>query len=96
LLDRRYVQRGDIVSRSLGEETILVPLKRGIVELGCLFSLNETGAFLWQQLARPRSVAQLAAALTEEFEVGEEQALEDTRTLVQQLLDEGCIETGDS
>jgi len=67
-----------------------VPLGSDIVERGALFTLNESATFVWNQLRRPVAVADIAAALTREFQVSARRAQADVRRLVRQLVSAGC------
>ncbi|WP_066526858.1 PqqD family protein [Erythrobacter sp. CCH5-A1] len=60
-------------------------------ETGAFRSLNETGAFLWQQLDHPRAAPDLAASLAAEFAVTEAQALGDTEAWLADMAQEGII-----
>lgn len=65
-------------------------------ETGAFRSLNETGAFLWQQLDQPRAAADLAAILAAEFDVSEDEALGDTEAWLADMSQEGIISAEDS
>ena len=80
------------MSRAVGPERLLVPVRGGGGAPARLFTLNETAAFLWEELGRPRTVAQLSAALESEFDVSAEQARQDARRLLDQLVAEGCAD----
>jgi hypothetical protein len=86
-----FVRSADVVSRRVGGETILVPVRAGIIERRCLFTLNETASRVWKELARRRTVDQLAEALAGEFAVSLPRARADVRRLLRQLRAEGCI-----
>ena len=87
----RYLRNPDIVSRAIGDEIILVPVRRSLVAIRSLFTLNQTGGFVWDRLAAPRTVGELATALTGDFDVTFDRANEDVRRLLKQLLQEGCV-----
>jgi hypothetical protein len=87
----RYLRSPDIVSRAIGDEIILVPVRRSLVAIRSLFTLNQTGGFVWEQLAVPRTVEEIATALTGDFDVTFSRANEDVRGLLKQLLEEGCV-----
>jgi sensor domain CHASE-containing protein len=61
------------------------------VELQCLFTLNQSGAFIWSLLDQPRTTEQIAAALASEFEVSEEAARQDVQRIISHLVGEGCV-----
>lgn len=66
-----------------GQAVIVCPARRE------LHQLDETATFLWNRLDRPRSAAELAEALCEEFEVDPERAERDTRAFLAELQRKG-------
>ncbi len=77
------------VSAELGGEKVIVQLDSGIY-----YGLEEVGAFVWSLLVeKPRSVAELQAAILEEFDVEPEQCLADLRALLAELAEEKLIHT---
>lgn len=54
-------------------------------------SLEEIGAFIWRQLDGRRNLDDIAAILTEEYEVSRKQAEADLAAFVEQLLDAGLV-----
>lgn len=62
---------------------------------GAFRSLNETGSFLWQRLEQPCAAADLAASLAAEFDVGEDQALNDTEAWLAEMRQEGIVSAVD-
>lgn len=61
----RWRRDGELPFQTLDEETIVLDPRRREVHL-----LNETAARLWEMLASPRSLDDLAATLADEYEVG--------------------------
>jgi hypothetical protein len=88
---KKWRHNPQVVARKIGEDMILVPTGRGIVDLQCLFTLNDTGCFIWEQLVDPRNAVELSTALVEQFEVPREQAEEDLSRFLTELAQEGCI-----
>lgn len=64
-----FTVRSDVAASPLGDELAILDLRTGEY-----FTLNETGAFLWSQLASPKSQGDLCADLLDHFEVDEEVA----------------------
>jgi hypothetical protein len=54
--------------------------------------LNATGALIWSQLARPRRVCDLAAALASRYAVDPARAATDVRRLAAALSERGLVE----
>ena len=64
-------------------EKLLLP--EASADLTSMLSLNETGAFLWNQLQTETDEETLALALTKEFSVDAETAKKDIREFVARL-----------
>lgn len=79
------------VLRTVGTNHLVVPVGAQTVDFRCLITLNETGAFLWQQLQQERQAEELTAALLEEYEVSAEQAAADVAAFVAKLQEAGLL-----
>lgn len=94
---KRYARRGDWMHRTMldGEGTVLVPLVASKADLTCLFVLNDTAAFLWDELASPvgedELCQRLLAAFTSETEPPE-QVREGVRSCLGELLAMGAVQ----
>ncbi len=62
------------------EETVLLDVDAGIA-----LRLNSTGAWIWEQLERPRPVSELARGLAERFEIDEGRALDDVVAFAREM-----------
>jgi hypothetical protein len=89
--DGKWHRNPHVVARRIGGDTILVPTGRDIVDHRSLFTLNDTGSFIWQELARPRTKAQIHSAIVEAFDVDDEQARADLDRFLGELAGAGCI-----
>ena len=79
---QRFQRDPAIITRRIGAETVLVPVRSNTAALSAIFALNETAEVIWNALEQPMSVAQLVATLTDTFEVTPEQASDDVATLL--------------
>ena len=61
-----------------------------------IFELNHTGARTWELMTSGFDEPRVIAALTEEFAVTPEVALQELHALRTQLLEEGLIEASDA
>lgn len=73
--------------RAVGGDGVLVHLENGRVIV-----VNEVGLFIVQQLDSPRTSHQLAAAISLEFEVTENQAKSDLEVYLAELDNEQVLE----
>ncbi len=86
-----YRHHPEIVSRLIGGEMILVPIRQVVGEMGSIFTLNETGARIWSLLDGQRSLADVHAQVVNEFEVDPAQAAADLVELVESLVEQGAL-----
>ena len=78
--------------RNIAGQHMAVPVGERSAELHGVLSLNETGAFLWQQLSREQSVESLICALTETYEVSQENARDAVEGFLAQLKIQKVLE----
>lgn len=80
-----YLLKKNYVSKSVGEELVLVPLRGNVSQMQELFTLNETGRFVWENLHEQSSVEELIVKMTNEYEVTEDQAQTDILLFLEKL-----------
>ena len=85
MLDAVYAQDDNMVFRRIGEEVILVPIRRQTVNLEAVYTLNETGAAIWEMLDGQRTLVEIRDALVAEFDVSPEKAEADVLEYVEML-----------
>jgi hypothetical protein len=76
----------DVVWRDLEGEAVLLDLASGTY-----FGLNDVGTRIWRLLEAGESLARIAEALAEEYEVSGEQAARDAEALVKELRGRGLL-----
>ena len=80
------------VSRSVGGETFVVPVRAGVADLEAIFTMNEVGTAIWTRIDGQKSVDELARALAAEFDVTEADAAADVAAFVALLASKGLVE----
>lgn len=81
----------DVVSRRLEDEVVLVHLRTNR-----MYTLNETGARLWELLKEGRGRAEIEDRLLQEFAVERDQLEEEVERIVSLLSREGLVSVGES
>ena len=81
----------EFVLREVAGNWVVLPVGQAGVNFNGMISLNGTGAFLWQTLEKGADREALATALTEEYEVSKEQALQDVDAFLASLAKVGCL-----
>ena len=85
-LETCYQKDASIVSRQIGAETILVPIRRNVGDLESIYTLNDTAALAWSLFDGKTSLAQICERITQEYDVSPGQAQTDLLELVANLL----------
>jgi hypothetical protein len=91
-LDHRYEKNAGMVSRQIGDEFILVPIRRNVADLESVFTLGGTGVRIWELLDDRPTGRELCERIVEEFEVEPTQAESDVLEFLQQLKEIDGIE----
>jgi hypothetical protein len=87
------LRRSDrFVSRSIGGETFVVPVRAGVADLEAIFTMNEIGTAIWTRIDGQNSVDDLARALAAEFDVTDAEAAADVAAFVELLASKGLVE----
>lgn len=79
------------LSRSIGDETIIVPVRGGVGDLDAIFTLNPVGATIWNLIDGATPLDRLAAAVSAEYEVTPEAARGDVDRFLQTLAERGLL-----
>lgn len=72
--------------RQVAGQTVVLPTGSEL-DLNMMITLNDTGAFLWEQLQKETDEAALVAALLTEYDVDEATAQQSVATFVKKLSD---------
>ena len=75
----------NFVFRQIDEETILVPIKNNVGDMGCIYTLNEVGAFVWKLIDGHNTIEEIHQCLLKEFDVSTDKAFEDLKQFVNEL-----------
>jgi len=90
-LQKKYKRNEDFVYRKIENETILVPIKDNVGDMGSIYNLNEVGAFIWERLDGEKRLLDIENMILDEFQVSPEQAQADLREFVSQLKEIDAI-----
>jgi len=82
----RFVRNPDLVTREIAGETLLVPVTGKLADLADMFSLNDTGAYVWQHLGGEQNAQEICVSLVGTFSVEPDEAWRDLTELLEALL----------
>jgi hypothetical protein len=84
-IDQVFRKNEDFVFRQIDDETILVPIKNNVGDMGAIYNLNEAGAYIWKNLDGEKTLCDIRNGMAAEFEVSPQDAEEDLMEFVGQL-----------
>ena len=74
-----------IVTRKTGNEYVLVPVANNIADMNSVYTLNETGAFIWELIDGERNVEDLIEAMISEYNIERETAMADVLSFIDNM-----------
>jgi len=76
-----------VVTRKTGNEYVLVPITDNIADMDSVYTLNETGAFIWEQINGKRSVEEIIKEMTGEYDIDNDTATKDVLEFISKMND---------
>jgi len=84
---------GNIVSRVIGEETVLVPVKKKVADLTSFYNLADpVSQRVWELMEGDASGQEILDVIVSEFDVEKEAAEKDLKDFLAQLEERKLIE----
>ncbi len=90
--EETLVRSQAVVARVVAGETLIVPIRAKVGDLASIYSFNGTGSLIWKLLESPRTVAELATAVAQAYEVEPAQAEQDVSSFVSEMKSVGLVE----
>jgi len=81
------INKGKIAYRIINSEAVILNLDNGIY-----YSLNKTGALIWQLIEKGNDLEEISGHLAEKFDAKEEVVKKDIKALIVDLAKENLIE----
>jgi hypothetical protein len=82
----------NLVLRRIGNEYIIIVPDKGRVDLTEVYTLNETSAWIWEQLKnKDFTIEQVTDLIQERYDVDRERAMTDVQTFIDVLKKGGLI-----
>jgi hypothetical protein len=82
-LEQVFAHSPSVVSRKTGNSYVLVPVTNNIADMTSVYTLNETGSFIWEQIDGSRSLREITMQLTREYDIDYESAEKDVLEFVE-------------
>ena len=84
-LYRVYQKNQNFVFRQIDDETLLVPIKDSVGDMGAIYNLNSVAAFVWRHLDGQKTLQDIKQLISGEFEVSGPIAEQDLTEFVSEL-----------
>jgi hypothetical protein len=85
-LDAKITIPPQVMSRLVGEETVILDLESGIY-----FGLDGVGKRIWESLSDGKTLAETVAVIASEYDVDEARARSDLIKFATELLERGLL-----
>ena len=90
-LEARYEKDPNIVYREIAGEAILVPIRKHLADMEAIYTLNETGVFVWRLFDGQRTLGDIRDLVLYEYDTVPDQVARDLRELTEELTSIGAI-----
>jgi hypothetical protein len=77
-----YTHSPRIVTRKTGSEYVLVPVTNNIADMNSVYTLNESGAYIWELIDGNRNIEEIINILTEEYDIDHDTAEKDVVSFI--------------
>jgi hypothetical protein len=96
LWEKVFRKKGEIVTRTIGGETLLVPIRGKLADMQRIFSLNPLGEIIWQQLDGAKPLGEIRDDILKSYDAEMKDIETDIREFVGALLQEDLIAGADA
>ena len=86
-LSAKITRHPDMLSAEIGGEAVMMS-----IEKGAYFGLNPVATRIWDLIEQPRTVAELIASITDEYDVPDEQCQADVQGFVADMIARGLAQ----
>ena len=90
--NEKFIRSRSVVARVVGGETLIVPIRGKVGDLASIYSFNGAGTLIWKLLGSPKTIAQLADGVAQEYEVDTARAERDVANFVSEMKAVGLVE----
>lgn len=85
LLTEIAQKKSQFVTRKVGNEIVLVPLKNNIANMSEMFTMNEVASFIWENIDEKNTENVILTSVIEAFDVDIDTATADFDSFIESL-----------
>ena len=84
--------KDNFLLKEIAGNYVVVPVGNELIDLNCMITLNESGAFLWEKLSGDISLDDLLGEMLKEYDVDKETALADIGEFLDSIRKIGALD----
>ena len=84
-IDSIISSKSFFATKKVGDDLVLVPIKNSVAEMDEMFTLNDVGRFIWENLVPGATIQVLSNAIVNEFDIDSKTAENDLNEFLTQL-----------
>ncbi len=85
-LEKKISRNPNFIFRIIVDDAILVPIRKNVADLDALFTLNELGAIIWQELEEPQTFEALMDKILDEYDIDPDTLRQDLLSYLEDML----------
>jgi hypothetical protein len=89
--EKVFRKNGEIVTRTIGGETLLVPIRGKLADMQRIFSINSIGGIIWLQLDGSKRLGEIRDDILKSYKAEKADIETDIREFVSDLLQQDLI-----
>jgi hypothetical protein len=86
-LNKIFKKTGNVVTKEVGDECIIVPMADNVADMDSVFTLNDTGSFFWSLIDGERTAEQIIETVLEEYDVDRKTVVKDFSAFIAEMSD---------
>ena len=91
MLDSCFIRNSSCVTRTIGGETIIIPVSGNVADLESIYTLNELGSSVWNRIDGKTPLATIIEEFRELYEVTKTELERDIVAFMEELKSLGLV-----
>ena len=84
-------RKNNYVIKNIGNENILVPIGKEVLNLNGILVLNDTARFIWDRLEKENSAEELIKSVINEYDIDIKTADKEVEIFIEELKSRGLV-----
>ena len=89
---KTYQQNSSMVSRKVGNELVLVPIRQNVGDLQNIYTMNEVGVRIWEAIDDAHTLQEIILIISDEYDVKKNRLENDVVKFLNQLESVGAVD----